>query len=243
MRVDVLTLFPSMFNGPITESIIKRAQEKELVSINLINIRDYANNKHNTVDDYPYGGGAGMVIQAPPVFEAVNANKQDYSKVIMMCPHGVPLNQKISQSLSKENHLIIICGHYEGIDQRVHEQLVDLELSIGDYVLTGGELPAMVLMDSVIRLIPGVLGQQESIQEESFYQGLLEYPHYTRPAEYKGLAVPDVLLSGNHEEIRKWRKRESLKRTLLNRPDLLDNLELDAEGKRMIAQIREEIKQ
>ncbi len=242
MRVDVLTLFPSMFNGPITESIIKRAQEKELVSINVINIRDYANNKHNTVDDYPYGGGAGMVIQAPPVFEAVNATKQVSSKVIMMCPHGVPLNQKISQILSKEDHLIIICGHYEGIDQRVHDQLVDLELSIGDYVLTGGELPAMVLMDSVIRLIPGVLGQQESIQEESFYQGLLEYPHYTRPAEYKGLAVPDVLLSGNHEEIRKWRKRESLRRTLLNRPDLLDNQELDAEGKRMITQLREEIK-
>lgn len=241
MEIHILTLFPDMFTGPLTESIIKRAREKELIDINLVNIRDYANNKHNSVDDYPYGGGAGMVMQAGPVFDAVNAVKKDNSLVILMCPKGEAFNQAVARKLSGEEHLVIICGHYEGIDHRVKEELVDLEISIGDFVLTGGELPAMVVLDCIVRLIPGVLGQDKSLEEESFTNGLLEYPQYTRPADFRGLKVPDVLLSGNHEAIRKWRKKESIKRTWQKRPELLERVELDTEGQKMLKDVREEM--
>lgn len=247
MNFYILTLFPHMFAGPINESILRRAQEKSLVKINIINIRDFANNKHNSVDDYPYGGGAGMVIKAEPIFAAIedirekhNLNENN-SKTILMCPQGEPLKQQKCQKLARVEHLIIICGHYEGIDERVREHLVDYEISIGDFVLTGGELPAMVLMDSIIRLIPGVLGEDKSVEEESFTEGLLEYPHYTRPADFRGLKVPEVLLSGNHELIRKWRKKQSIKRTLTNRPDLLKQLNLDAEGEKILSELKGEL--
>ncbi|MBS4025192.1 MAG: tRNA (guanosine(37)-N1)-methyltransferase TrmD [Clostridia bacterium] len=240
MEIDILTLFPGMFTGPITESIIKRAQEKDLVTISLVNIRDFANNKHNTVDDYPYGGGAGMVMQAGPIFDAVNSIKKTQSKVILMCPQGDVFTQKSAWKLSREEHLIIICGHYEGVDQRVKDELVDQEISIGDFILTGGELPAMIILDSVIRLIPGVLGQDKSVEEESFAQGLLEYPHYTRPADFRGLMVPEILLSGNHESIRKWRKKESIRNTWSKRPELLEKAALDVEGKEMLNDLRKE---
>jgi tRNA (guanine37-N1)-methyltransferase len=240
MEIAILTLFPGMFTGPITESVIKRAREKDLVRISLVNIRDFANNKHNTVDDYPYGGGAGMVMQAGPIFDAVNAIKKTQSKVILMCPQGDIFTQKSAWKLSREEHLIIICGHYEGIDQRVKNELVDQEISIGDFVLTGGELPAMIILDSVIRLIPGVLGQDKSVEEESFAQGLLEYPHYTRPADFRGLKVPEILLSGNHEAIRKWRKKESIRNTWFKRPELLEKAALDVEGKKMLNDLRKE---
>ncbi|MDW7675411.1 MAG: tRNA (guanosine(37)-N1)-methyltransferase TrmD [Bacillota bacterium] len=238
MKFHVLTLFPAMFQGPLTESIIKRAQDKELVQINIVNFRDFAFNKHNTVDDYPYGGGAGMVLQAEPIFNAVEAIKKPQSKVILMCPQGVTFNQQLATRLSQEEELIIICGHYEGIDERVKENIVDYEISLGDFILTGGELPAMVVMDSVVRLLPGVLGQDKSSKEESFNQGLLEYPHYTRPALFRDMTVPEVLLSGNHEAIRKWRKKESIRRTFLKRPELLVQEELDAEGRKMLEEIK-----
>jgi tRNA (guanine37-N1)-methyltransferase len=234
MEIHILTLFPGMFTGPINESITKRAQEKGLARIFLVNIRDFANNKHNTVDDYPYGGGAGMVMQVGPIFAAVNSVKRENSKVLLMSPQGETFNQKLAWELSKEEHLIFICGHYEGVDQRVKDLLADQEISIGDFVLTGGELPVMVILDSLIRLIPGVLGQDKSVEDESFAQGLLEYPQYTRPADFQGLKVPDILLSGNHEAIRLWRKKEALRKTLSRRPELLEKATLDEEGKKML---------
>ena len=219
MKFDVLTLFPEMFE-PVKQSIIGRAKEKNLIDINLINIRDFSKNKHKKVDDTPYGGGAGMVMQADVVNDAYESIKDSNAKVIYMSPQGKVLNQKKVEQLSKEEHLIILCGHYEGIDQRVIDKIVDEEISIGDYVLTGGELPALIMIDSIARLIPGVLSQNESFEEESFKDDLLEYPHYTRPREFMGMKVPDVLLSGNHQRIEKWRLEESKKITKLRRPDL-----------------------
>ena len=219
MQFDVLTLFPEMFNI-LNESIIGRAKEKGLINVNLINIRDFSKNKHKKVDDTPYGGGAGMVMKADVVYDAYKSIKDENAKVIYMSPQGKTLNQSKVEELSKEEHLIILCGHYEGIDQRVINEIVDEEISIGDYVLTGGEIPAMVLVDSVSRYIQGVL-KQESTLEESFTNNLLEYPQYTRPEEFHGQKVPEVLLSGHHENIRKWREQKSLEITKQKRPDLL----------------------
>lgn len=219
MKFDVLTLFPEMFE-PLKYSIIGRAVEKELIDVNLINIRDFSKDKHKKVDDTPYGGGAGMVIRPDVVYDAYNSVKSQNCKVIYMSPQGKTLSQKKVEDFSKENHLIILCGHYEGIDQRVIDKIVDEEISIGDYVLTGGEIPAMVLIDSVSRYIEGVL-KQDSIKEESFSNGLLEYPQYTRPEIFEGQSVPDILLSGHHENIEKWRKEQSLKVTKNKRPDLI----------------------
>ncbi len=219
MKFDVLTLFPEMFES-LKQSIIGKAQEKGLIYINLINIRDFSKDKHKKVDDTPYGGGAGMVMIPDIVYDAYKSVKTNNAKVIYMSPQGKKLDQKKVEELSKQNHLIILCGHYEGIDQRVLDKIVDEEISIGDYVLTGGEIPAMVLIDSVSRYVEGVL-KKESIKEESFSNGLLEYPQYTRPEIFEGERVPEVLLSGNHQNIEKWRKEKSLEITKSKRPDLL----------------------
>lgn len=221
MKFDVLTLFPEMFE-PLKTSIIGKAIEKKLIDINFINIRDFSEDKHKKVDDTPYGGGAGMVIRPDVVDKAYQSIKEKNAKVIYMSPQGKKLNQQMVEELSKESHLIILCGHYEGIDQRVLDKIVDEEISIGDYVLTGGEIPAMVLIDSVSRYIEGVL-KQDSIQEESFSNGLLEYPQYTRPEIFEGKAVPEILLSGHHENIARWRKEKSMEMTKKKRPDLLEN--------------------
>lgn len=221
MKFNVLTLFPEMFE-PIKQSIIGKAVEKNIVEINLINIRDFSKDKHKKVDDTPYGGGAGMVMRPDIVYDAYKSIEDSKTKVIYLSPQGKTLNQKMVEELSKEESLTLLCGHYEGIDQRVLDKIVDEEISIGDYVLTGGELPAMVLIDSVCRYIPEVLSQ-ESIKEESFSDGLLEYPQYTRPEIFEGERVPEVLVSGHHENIDKWRKQEAVRITKLKRPDLLEN--------------------
>ncbi|MDQ7791088.1 MAG: tRNA (guanosine(37)-N1)-methyltransferase TrmD [Clostridia bacterium] len=224
MIFDILTLFPEMFQGPLTTSIIGRAADKGLVGINLINIRDYSRNKHRTVDDTPYGGGGGMVMTAEPLYEAVDALRDRYSGrlglVVLMCPQGLTFDQSMARELAGKEHVVLICGHYEGLDERVRA-LADLEVSIGDYVLTGGELPAMVIVDAVARLIPGVLGEPEGTEDDSFAGGLLEYPQYTKPREYRNQPVPEVLLSGHHAEIERWRREEALVRTLIRRPELL----------------------
>ncbi|MFT4413541.1 tRNA (guanosine(37)-N1)-methyltransferase TrmD [Fredinandcohnia humi] len=229
MRIDILTLFPNMFSGVLGESILKKAQEKEKVSFQVINFRDYADNKHQNVDDYPYGGGAGMVLKPQPIFDAVEdltKNSTAKPRVILLCPQGSKYTQKKAEELAKEEHLIFICGHYEGYDERIREHLVTEEISIGDFVLTGGELGAMVIVDSVVRLLPGVLGNEDSPILDSHSSGLLEHPHYTRPANFRGLEVPEVLLSGNHQLIEQWREKESFRRTYLRRPDLLEKYKL-----------------
>ena len=215
MRIDVLTLFPEMFEGVFSSSILGKARDKGIVALNTVNFRDYSNNKHNTVDDYPYGGGGGMVLKPEPIFAAVEnlpihqEDGQDPVKprVILMCPQGETYTQKKAEELSNEQHLVFICGHYEGYDERIRQYLVTDELSIGDYVLTGGELPAMVVIDSVVRLLPGVLGNEMSAVTDSFSTGLLEYPHYTRPAKFRDWEVPEMLLSGHHENVRRWRRQ------------------------------------
>ncbi len=223
MKFDILTLFPEMFKA-LDESIIGKAKEKKLIEINLINIRDFSKDKHKKVDDTPYGGGAGMVMMPDVVYDAYSSIKdREDAKVIYLSPQGKKLNQKEVKDLSKENHLILLCGHYEGIDQRVLDEIVDEEISIGDYVLTGGELPAMVLIDSVSRYVRGVLNE-ESIEEESFSNNLLEYPQYTRPEEFRGKKVPEVLISGHHENIKRWREEKALEVTEKKRPDLLNKL-------------------
>ena len=236
MKIDILSLFPEMFVSPFNESIIKRAREKGLLEINLINIRDFAPGKHQQADDYPFGGGAGMVMKADVVMPAIASCKTAESWLVYLSPQGKTLNQRKVEELGQKDHLLLLCGHYEGIDYRVME-MVDEEISIGDYILTGGELAAMVLVDAVSRMIPGVLGAEESATEESFSQALLEYPHYTRPRNYQGQGVPEVLLSGHHENIRRWRKQQSLLMTLLKRPELLLNREYDAEEKELLQEI------
>jgi len=225
MRIDILTIFPGMFAPVLNESIIKRAQEKGKVKIFIHDLRDYTGDRHRKVDDRPFGGGSGMLMTPQPIFDAVKKIKaksaKRKAKVVLMCPQGKKLNQGVVKKLGKFKHLILICGHYEGIDERVRINLADEEISIGDYVLTGGELPAMVLVDSLVRLIPGVLGDKFSLNFESFEGNLLEYPHYTRPADFRGMKVPKVLLSGDHKKIAIWRKLEALKRTRQRRPDLL----------------------
>lgn len=219
MKIDILTLFPNMFDGFLSESIIKRAINDQKVEINIHNFRDYSTDPHHNVDDYSYGGGAGMVLMPQPIFDCVEHLKTNESKVIILTPSGVPYKQKMAYDLSGEKHLIIICGHYEGFDERIMS-LADLEISIGDYVLTGGELAAQVVTDSIVRLIPGVI-QEESHIYDSFNNNLLDYPVYTKPAEYRGMKVPDVLISGDHKKINEWRYNEALKRTKERRPDLL----------------------
>ncbi|TCS79211.1 tRNA (guanosine(37)-N1)-methyltransferase TrmD [Tepidibacillus fermentans] len=242
MKIDILTLFPEMFTGVLQSSILKKAQDKEVVTISTINFRDYSTNKHKTVDDYPYGGGHGMVLKPEPIFSAVEAIPHyEQARIIMLTPQGEKFSQKKAEELSKEKHLIFLCGHYEGFDERIREHLATDELSIGDYVLTGGELAAMVIIDSVTRLLPGVLGNEGSVETDSFSLGLLEYPQYTRPEEYRGWRVPDILLSGHHQNIEKWRKKESLKRTLLRRPDLLAEATLDQTDRELLKQIKREL--
>ena len=232
MKFDILTLFPEMFE-PIKQSVIGKAVEKELLEINLINIRDFSKDKHKKVDDTVYGGGAGMLIRPDVVYDAFKSVESENAKVIYLSPKGKVLSQEKVEELSKEEHLILLCGHYEGIDQRVLDIIKPEEISIGDYVLTGGEIPAMVLVDSVSRYVGGVI-TDESTSEESFSDGLLEYPQYTRPEEFLGVKVPDVLKSGHHENIRKWRRKEALRETFLKRPELLEKLELTKEEKEFI---------
>ncbi|SKA92162.1 tRNA (guanine37-N1)-methyltransferase [Caloramator quimbayensis] len=239
MIFDVLTLFPEMFDI-FSYSIIKRARDNNLIRLNIYNIRDFTTNKHRKVDDYPYGGGAGMVMQAEPIYNTVDYVKNIYGYkpyTILMSPKGEVFNQNISKELSNINHVMLICGHYEGIDERIMP-LIDREISIGDFVLTGGEIACMAIIDSVSRLIPGVLSSNESFEDESFYSGLLEYPQYTRPEEFRGMKVPDVLLSGHHENIRKWRRYESLKITYKRRPDLLKKIDLSNEDMKMLEDIK-----
>jgi len=245
MLVDIITIFPGMFQGPFEESILKRAREKGILKINVHNLRDFTTDKHKTVDDYPYGGGAGMVMKPEPIFTAVEhlldqSRSEKAPRIILMCPQGEVFNQEKAKELAQEEHLIFLCGHYEGIDERVRDYLVTEEISIGDYVLTGGELPAMVIIDSLARMIPGVVKEEESIQQDSFYTGLLDYPQYTRPAEFRSWPVPEILLSGHHEKVAFWRKKESLRKTWLRRKDLLEKRILSKEEKKMLEEIREE---
>lgn len=227
MHFDIFSLFPDMFQGPFSESILKRAQERGLLSIALHNIREFTDDRHHVVDDYPYGGGAGMVMKPDPIFKAVESIHLD-GPIILLSPQGRLFNQHIARTLAQEARVTLICGHYEGIDERVREHLVTDELSIGDYVLTGGELAAMIVVDATSRLLPGVLGGEESTFEESHSGGLLEYPHYTRPSEFRGWHVPEVLLSGNHAEIARWRRKEAIRRTQAMRPDLFKKLDLSS---------------
>ena len=236
MKFDVLTLFPEMFES-LNQSIIGKGKEKGLIDINLVNIRDFSKNKHKQVDDTPYGGGAGMVMKADVVYDAYKSLNVAKAKVIYMSPQGKVLNQNKVQSLAKEEHIILLCGHYEGIDQRVLDEIVDEEISIGDYVLTGGEIPAMVLIDSVSRYVEGVI-KKESTEEESFSNGLLEYPQYTRPETFLNSKVPEVLLSGNHQNIEKWRRQKALENTYKKRPELLKNKKLSLEDKEFLCKFK-----
>lgn len=236
MRFDILTLFPEMFSSPFNASIIDRARKNGLLDINTINIRDYAFDKHQQVDDYPYGGGAGMVMKVDVLSRAIRDVKEENTRVIYLSPQGPRLTQATVVRLAREKQLLLVCGHYEGIDERVMP-LIDEEISIGDYILTGGELGAMILVDAVARLIPGVLGDDDSSREESFANGLLEYSHYTRPRIYENMEVPDILLSGHHAEIRRWRIKLSLFRTLLKRPELLLNRDYDKEERKLLEEI------
>ena len=223
MKIDVLTLFPAMFAGPLDESIVKRARQAGLLDLTIHDLRDYTHDRHRTVDDTPYGGGPGMVLKPEPIFEAVEALAGESTRVTLMTPQGRPFKQTVARELAGCDHLLLICGSYEGFDERVREHLAQDEISIGDFVLTNGALPAMTVVDAVTRLIPGALGDDDSSTDESFSHGLLEYPQYTRPAEFRGWKVPDVLLSGHHAEIEKWRREQSLERTRNKRPDLLDD--------------------
>jgi tRNA (guanine37-N1)-methyltransferase len=244
MRIDILTLFPNMFTNVLGESMLHKATLNGQVEYNVVNFRDFADNKHHTVDDYPYGGGAGMVLKAQPIVDAVQDIKTKSNsknpRVILLCPQGKRYNQKMAEQLSKEEHLIFICGHYEGYDERIREMVVTDEISIGDFILTGGELGAMVIIDSVVRLLPGVLGNEQSPVQDSFSTGLLEHPQYTRPRDFRGYKVPDVLLSGDHKKIEEWRKKESLKRTLQRRPDLLEEYPLTEQEKKWLIELKEE---
>ena len=241
MKIDVLTLFPEMFPGVLGASMLGRAQEKGILEFHLHNIRDYSESKHKNTDDYPFGGGAGMVMMPQPIFSCLDAVDPDHAALrVVLTPRGKTLTTAMARELAAEEHILLLCGHYEGIDERAMEQM-DCEISIGDYVLTGGELPAMVLIDCISRFIPGVLGSSESAEEESFSAGLLEYPQYTRPAEYRGMTVPEVLLNGNHAHIARWRRQESFRLTWERRPELMVNLDesgLDKHDRRFLAELK-----
>ncbi|MDX9873082.1 MAG: tRNA (guanosine(37)-N1)-methyltransferase TrmD [Clostridia bacterium] len=239
MEIYVFTIFPEMFAGPLDTSILKKAREKGLINVRLINYRDYSLDKHKNVDDAPFGGGAGMVLKPEPIYRAVEENYSQDGKILLMSPQGKVFDQQLAVELAQEKSLAIICGHYEGFDERIRK-LADEEISIGDYVLTGGELPAMTVIDAVGRLLPGVLGEEESARDDSFYHGLLEYPQYTRPRDFRGMTVPETLISGNHKEINRWRRKESLRRTLRRRPDLLARVELTKEDGKLLAEIEQE---
>jgi tRNA (guanine37-N1)-methyltransferase len=245
LKIDVFTIFPSIFEAGLSEGMLRIAQEKNLVEMNVYDLRNFTSGKHRQVDDMPYGGGSGMVMKPEPFFEGVNSlcngnldKLKKKARIILLTPQGVPLKQKLVKELSDEKNLVLLCGRYEGVDERVREHLVTDEISIGDYILTGGEFAALVLIDSVVRLIPNVLGDEYSKVEETFFRGLLEYPHYTRPPEHKGWKVPEVLLSGNHKEIANWRIYNSLKRTLIKRPDLLKEADLSEEEKIFVDKIK-----
>lgn len=245
MKIDILTLFPNMFTEVLGQSIMKNAVDNDAVRFNLVNFREFSTNKHKTVDDYPYGGGAGMVLKAQPIFDCIEhltakTKSTKKPRVILLCPQGETYNQQKAEQLAEEQHLIFICGHYEGYDERIRTELVTDEISIGDYVLTGGELGAMVVIDSVVRLLPEVLGNEDSHKHDSFSTGLLEHPHYTRPASFRGLDVPDVLLSGNHKHIKEWRAKESLRRTYERRPDLLEKITLTEQQEKWLSEIKSE---
>ena len=240
MRIDILSLFPQMFDGPLHESMIGNAVENNVIDVGVTNFRDFTTDKHNHVDDYPYGGGAGMLLQPQPIFDAladVNTKHPEPGRVILLDPAGYQFNQKVAEDFAKEDHLTFICGHYEGYDERIRSLVTD-EVSLGDYVLTGGELGAMVMIDATVRLIPGVLGNSESAPGDSFSSGLLEYPQYTRPADFRGMAVPDILLSGDHGKIDDWRLEQALKRTYERRPDMLAKMQLSGKAKQMLADIK-----
>ncbi len=246
MQIDILTLFPQMFQGPFSPGIFQRAIDHKLVRVNIHNIRDYTHDKHHTVDDYAYGGGAGMILKPEPIFEAVESIKSDIYReegvgelpIILLTPQGRLFSQETALKLSRYSHLILICGRYEGVDERVREKLVTDEISIGDYVLGGGELAAMVVVDAVVRLLPGVLGSETSPLDDSHATGLLEYPQYTRPAVYREWSVPEVLLSGNHAQIAKWRREQAIIRTLQRRPELLDKANLNLEERQLVDRLR-----
>ncbi len=243
MRIDILTLFPQMFEVPFSFGIFRRAVDNRLVSLNLHDIRAYTHDKHHTADDYPYGGGAGMVLKPEPIFEAVESIKAGIKDevgelpVVLLTPQGRLFSQSIVQELAEYRHMVLICGHYEGVDERVREHLATDEISIGDFVLTGGEIPAMVVVDAVVRLLPGVLGSEDSPLDDSHTSGLLEYPQYTRPADYRGWSVPEVLLSGNHGQIAKWRREQIIRRTLERRPELLDKANLGLEDRQLVKRL------
>ena len=245
MRIEIVTIFPALFKSPLEYGTLRIAQEKGLLEIILHDLRDYTHDKHRQVDDTPYGGGAGMVMKPEPFFEAVESiadgdleRLKSEANIILLTPQGTPFTQNRAKELAAESRLIFLCGRYEGIDERVRELLVTEEISVGDYVVSGGELPALIVIEAVTRLIPGVLGAEYSIEEESFGPALLEYPQYTRPAEYKGLKVPEILLSGDHARVEEWRRRESIKRTLLKRPDLLDEEDLDPKSKELCLEMK-----
>lgn len=243
MHIDILTLFPEMFTGVLETSILKRAQNQQVFTYDLLNFRDFSENKHQKVDDYPYGGGAGMILTPQPIFDTVNYAKErreSNPRILLMCPQGERYTQKKAEELAEEDHVIIICGHYEGYDERIRQHLVTDEISLGDFVLTGGEIAAMAVIDSIVRLLPNALGNKLSKEHDSFSTGLLEHPHYTRPADYKGMKVPSVLLEGHHAKIEAWRMKESLKRTLERRPELLEKITLSDEQKQILQQIKEE---
>jgi len=239
MIFDIITLFPGLFESPLNESIIKRAIDKGILTVKLHQLRDFTHDRHRVVDDAPYGGGSGMVMKPEPIVEAIEELKKKESAVILLSPRGRRFDQSEANDLSRKKHLIFICGRYEGIDERVASYVDDV-ISIGDFIITGGEVAALVILDAVVRLIPDVLGSRDSIKEESFSWDILEYPHYTRPEEFRGEKVPHVLLSGNHEEIRKWRRKEALRKTLENRPDIIDSLELAEEDRNLLKEIKEE---
>ena len=240
MKIDILSLFPEMFKGPLTQSIVGKAIEKQLLDVEVTDFRDYTTNKQRHVDDTPYGGGAGMLLQAQPIYDALDAiaaKNDGMGKVILLDPVGRKFDQKVAEELSQEKHLTFICGHYEGYDERIRERVTD-EISLGDFVLTGGELGAMVVIDATVRLLPDVLGNRESALGDSFSMGLLEYPQYTRPADFRGMKVPEVLTSGNHQKIAEWRNKEALRRTYERRPDLLENYELSAQEEKWLREFK-----
>ena len=238
MRIDFVTIFPQMFSGVLESGLIRHARERELTQIGVHDLRDYTRDRHRTVDDIPYGGGPGMVFKPEPIFEALKALESGNAYVIVPSPQGELFSQKMAEEFAREERLLFLCGRYEGIDERVCEELVDKEVSIGDFVTMGGELPALIMTEAILRFVPGVVGQQQSVAMDSFQESLLDFPHYTRPEDFRGTKVPEVLLSGNHEQIRKWRRKMALQRTFQRRPDLLKKANLSVEDEKMLQEIK-----